>query len=326
MWNAPSSLTMSFFIFYATFYRPQLYPKCHNESVALPANTLERTIIMKKIIPTLLSLSLAGSLCLPALAASPLIAPPTDQAAAPSGYTIEINGADTDIQACIMVPLRAVAEELGFTVSWSGNQVRVDTGKVHTDVTIGVDRYVVTTSLEGMVGMSAPFSLGCAPYATNGTTYVPLGLFDALLGNREDAITGDSGTISIQTDPAVQIPNPFVDCATLAEAEQQAGFPLTLPDTCRTDSISVLPGSMIQVLCADGLSVRKGLGDADVSGDYTAYPQVETVSTPHGTITLKGTDGQVQLAVWTADGYTYAIRSEAGLDRDTALELAGKVI
>lgn len=315
-----------FFMLHATFYRPQLYPKCHNESVALPPNTLERTIIMKKIIPALLSLSLTASLCLPALAATPLSQPPANQAAAPSGYAIEINGADTDIQACIMVPLRAVAEELGFTVSWSGDQVRVDTGKVHTDVTIGVDRYVVTTSLEGMVGMSAPFSLGCAPYATNGTTYVPLGLFDALLGNREDAITGDSGTISIQTDPAVQIPNPFVDCATLAEAKQQAGFPLTLPDTCRTDSISVLPGSMIQGLCTDGLSVRKGMGDADVSGDYTAYPQVETVSMPYGEITLKGTGGQVQLAVWTADGYTYAIRSEAGLDRDTVLELAGGVI
>ena len=253
---------------------------------------------MKKLVPTLLSLALAGSLCLPVLAAPVAV----DETASPSGYAIQVNGADTEIRGSVMVPLRALAEELGFTVTWSGEQIRVDTGKVHTDVTLGVDRYVITTSLEDMVGMSAPFSLGCPPYAVNGTTYAPLALFDALLGNQEDAITGDSGTISIQTDSSTQIPNPFVECGTLAEAQDQAGFSLTLPDGCTPEHISVLPDQMIQVLCEDNLTIRKAVGQEDISGDYTAYPQVDTLSS-HGTeVTLKGDADTVKVAVWTTEG------------------------
>lgn len=279
---------------------------------------------MKKLTPALLSLALAGTLCLPAMAA-PLATDSVNDVNTASGYTLQVNGSDTDIDVCVMVPLRALAEELGFTVVWNGDSIRVDTGDVHTDVTLGVDRYVITTSKEGMVGMSVPFSLGCAPYATNGVTYVPLSLFDALLGNREDAITGDSGVISIQTDTSAQIPNPFVDCDTLDQAEQLAGFSLTLPADIKADGISVLSGDMIQVLCEDGLSIRKALGDEDISGDYNTYPQVETVAVQGHAVTLKGEGDQVTVAVWTADGYTYAIHSETGLSRDAALSLAFQV-
>ena len=279
---------------------------------------------MKKLAPALLSLALAGTLCLPAMAA-PLATDSVNDVNTASGYTLQVNGSDTDIDVCVMVPLRALAEELGFTVVWNGDSVRVDTGDVHTDVTLGVDRYVITTSKEDMVGMSAPFSLGCAPYATNGVTYVPLSLFDALLGNHEDAITGDTGVISIQTDTSAQIPNPFVDCDTLAQAEQLAGFSLTLPADIKADGISVLSGDMIQVLCEDGLSIRKALGDEDISGDYNTYPQVETVAVQGHAVTLKGEGDQVTVAVWTADGYTYAVHSETGLSRDAALSLAFQV-
>ena len=279
---------------------------------------------MKKLTPALLSLALAGTLCLPAMAA-PLATDSVNDVNTASGYTLQVNGSDTEIDVCVMVPLRALAEKLGFTVVWNGDSIRVDTGDVHTDVTLGVDRYVITTSKEGMVGMSAPFSLGCAPYTTNGVTYVPLSLFDALLGNREDAITGDTGVISIQTDTSAQIPNPFVDCDTLAQAEQLAGFSLTLPADIKADGISVLSGDMIQVLCEDGLSIRKALGDEDISGDYNTYPQVETVAVQGHAVTLKGEGDQVTVAVWTADGYTYAVHSETGLSRDAALSLAFQV-
>ena len=264
---------------------------------------------MKKLVPTLLSLALAGSLCLPVLAAPVAV----DETASPSGYAIQVNGADTEIRGSVMVPLRALAEELGFTVTWSGEQIRVDTGKVHTDVTLGVDRYVITTSLEDMVGMSAPFSLGCPPYAVNGTTYVPLALFDALLGNQEDAITGDSGTISIQTDPSTQIPNPFVECGTLAEAQDQAGFSLNLPDGCTPEHISVLPDQMIQVLCEDDLTIRKALGQDDISGDYTAYAQEQVTAVGDRSVTMRGADGRFSLAVWTDGGYAYSVCADTPL-------------
>ena len=278
---------------------------------------------MKRIASALLTLTLAGFLCLPAWAASaPLAQPDSGNAGSPSEYTLCIDGADTDIDVCPMVPLRALAEQLGYTVTWSGGDtIRVDTGAVHTDVTLGLDRYVITTSLEGMVGMSAPFSLGLAPYACNCTTYVPLALFDALLGS-QDAITVDGSVISIQTGASAQIPNPFVECDTLAQARQLAGFSLTLPADVQAAGISVLPGKMIQVRGDNGLSIRKALGQEDVSGDYNAYPQTETLPLQGTEITLKGTGDQVMIAVWTRGGYTYAIQSLAGLSREAVLTLA----
>lgn len=279
---------------------------------------------MKKLAPILLSLTLAGSLSLPALAASTTTNPPAGSSAPSSGYTLQVNGTETGLEGCMMVPLRALAEHLGFTVTWNGSSIRVDSGRVHTDVTPGVDRYVITTSLDGMVGMSAPFSLGCPPCVSNGITYVPLALFDALLGN-EDAITGDSGTISIQTTPSSQIPNPFVSCTTLAEAEEQAGFSLTLPADCHISSLSVVPHTMIQANRADGLTIRKAVGNEDISEDYHPYSHSETVSVSGKSITLKGEGQLVMVALWTADDYTYAIQSETGLSRDAMLALAAEV-
>ena len=116
-----------------------------------------------------------------------------------------------------------------------------------------------------------------------------------------------------------------MDCDTLAQAEQLAGFSLTLPADIKADGISVLSGDMIQVLCEDGLSIRKALGDEDISGDYNTYPQVETVAVQGHAVTLKGEGDQVTVAVWTADGYTYAVHSETGLSRDAALSLAFQV-
>lgn len=145
-----------------------------------------------------------------------------------------------------------------------------------------------------------------------------------MLGN-EDAITGDSGTISIQTTPSTQLPNPFVSCTTLAEAEEQAGFSLTLPADCHISSLSVVPHTMIQANRADGLTIRKAVGNEDISGDYHPYSHSETVSVSGKSITLKGNGQLVMVALWTADGYTYAIQSETGLSRDAMLALAAEV-
>lgn len=82
-----------------------------------------------------------------------------------------------------MVPLRKVAETLGFTVTWNANDqsVQLKNDKVQTTVRLGEDLYYYATAVEGMTGMSKPSPLGAAPYQKDGTTYVPAALF-ALLG------------------------------------------------------------------------------------------------------------------------------------------------
>lgn len=169
---------------------------------------------MKKMIASAFCAALALSLSATAFAAEPMLISPAPAETAPAviapapeeeaqpGYVLRIDGVDTDVRACVMVPLRAVAEKLGFTVTWNGDgSILLDNGVMHSTVTIGQDCYQVTTSNPDLVGMSAPFSLGVPPYVVNGTTYVSLGLFDALLGSQQGAVTMEDGIISLDTDP-----------------------------------------------------------------------------------------------------------------------------
>lgn len=292
---------------------------------------------MKKLIAFSLCAVLALSLSVSAFAEEPvLIAPapqeeePMDIAPAPetepqTGYALRIDGEDSGVRACIMVPLRAVAEKLGFEVVWNGDgTIFLDDGIMHSTITLGEDLYQVTTSIEGAVGMSAPFSLGMAPYAIDGTTYAPLGLFDALLGSQQGAVTMENGVICLNTDPlgeseSVQIPSPLREYETLADAAQAVGFELTVPASINgsdSQDFLTISGEMLQVIYRKGeeetARIRKAAGDEDISGNYAAYPQVNTMDVDGAQVTLKGESDKVSLATWTADGYTYAVSVMGG--------------
>lgn len=243
-----------------------------------------------------------------------------------SSFTLKVDGKETAIDACVMVPVRAVGEQLGFTVTWSKDgTVRLDDGVMHADLTIGKDLYQVVTSKTDLVGMSAPFSLGAAPYLSNGTTYVPLGLFEALKGNVEGMFSLDGSTIVVNTKSAdqgdsTQIANPFVDCQDLDAAAKQAGFSFSVPASIQgyTKSlIQAVPGDMIQVFYdgKDGseLLLRKAVGTDDVSGDYNVYADVQSLPFSQGTATLKGDGGRYVLAVWTQDGASFALALSEGV-------------
>ena len=106
---------------------------------------------MKKLIASALCAVMALSLPAAAFAAEPMVISPNpmtaeaeDIAQGPaekpqSGYTLKIDGEDTGVRACVMVPLRAVGEKLGFTVTWNGDgTILLDDGVMHSTVTIGV--------------------------------------------------------------------------------------------------------------------------------------------------------------------------------------------
>lgn len=292
---------------------------------------------MKKWIASALCAVMALSLSAAAFAAKPAgISPtaaeaPADAAQAPAedpqpGYALQIDGRDAGVRACVMVPLRTVAEKLGFQVTWNGDgTILLDDGSMHSTVTIGKDLYQVTTSNPDMAGMSAPFSLGVPPYVVSGVTYVPLGLFDALLGSQEGAVTMENGVIHLDTDPLnkdsnTQIPNPFVEHETLEQAAQAAGFKLTAPDAANGSDSRVfrtMGDKLLEIVYHKGeeetARIRKAPGSDDISGDYTVYPQVSEVSVKGNQVTMSGSDDQVSLAVWTDSGYTYAVSAAGGI-------------
>lgn len=277
---------------------------------------------MKKLIALSLCAVMALSLSVAALAADePLLISPateTDEpmviAPAPEtdefqpGYALRIDGQDTGVRACVMVPLRAVAEKLGFSVVWNGdNTITVTGDALYANLTLGEDQYFTAPTQEGLLGASL-FSLGMAPYAVDGVTYVPLGLFDALLGSQQGAVTMQGNAICLDTDPlgkteSVQLPSPIQEYETLADAAQAVGFELTVPDQANGSDrrdVMTISGEMLQVIYRRGETetarVRKAVGSDDISGDYNVYAQVATATVDGVQVTLKGDSGKVSLA------------------------------
>ena len=131
---------------------------------------------------------------------------------APENYKIVINGKTLDLgsqklfaekdakgNTVLMVPLRAISEALGFKVDWKDRSAFVDDGQMHTTITIGKDEYSATTSVEGIAGATGLFSLGAAPQIVDNRTYVPLQIFEILMGNVEGMFKLDGTTVNIDT-------------------------------------------------------------------------------------------------------------------------------
>ncbi len=74
----------------------------------------------------------------------------------------------------IMLPIRAIAEELGFTVGWDAGRITLTKGPVYVTFAIGEDGYTFART--------APMQIGQAPELTDEKTYVPSNFFDEILG------------------------------------------------------------------------------------------------------------------------------------------------
>lgn len=133
-----------------------------------------------------------------------------------------------------------------------------------------------------------------------------------------------------------QIPNPWTDCASKEEAAQLAGFDLTAPDAISgagEKSYRVMTAedteSIFEIDYASGEDraayVRKAAGAEDISGDYNVYEEEQTVESGSVSVTLKGNDGLVYLAVWTDGGYSYALNVTAGLSQSDMTALVSEI-
>ena len=69
-------------------------------------------------------------------------------------FPVEADGQSTGVNACLMVPLRAVAEPLGFTVTWDDGGVLVDNGTLIAQA-LGVPESVIALTFVAL-GTSLP--------------------------------------------------------------------------------------------------------------------------------------------------------------------------
>lgn len=167
----------------------------------------------------------------------------------------------------------------------------------------------------------------------------------ALIKALDESITltigGDPSTWGpVLNDGDIEIPAPFTEYASMDEAAVNAGFDMKVPESVDGYSqrmIQVFDAAdepMFEVIYRSGedenantIHIRKAAGSTDISGDYAEYAESDTVAVGEIQVTMQGENGQVRLATWTNDGYTYSIGvyAEAGVSSDMMAGLVAAV-
>ena len=131
-------------------------------------------------------------------APQPEVTPAPEETAAPSANVTEIKVGDKSLTNMykkgnvVMVPLREIAETLGFTVDWDGDLRAVTLNGGIYSLKIGENSYVK--------GKMAPIELDAAPEITNDLTYVPANYFAEVL----ECGMAETGAVMAITAPEVQ--------------------------------------------------------------------------------------------------------------------------
>ena len=285
---------------------------------------------MKKTISMLLALAVAGTMAAPAMAVNDepmVIAPAPNTQSQQAQMKIVVKGKTMpeqtiSVNGCTMAPVRAIAKALGFKVTWNADRsININNGKMQSDLRIGDNSYVVYTAVEGMAGMSAPFSLGSAPIIKNNTAYVTIDLFVPLFGNDPATVKTSSDTITINPDAKTedgdssQIPNLLTAHDSLTELAKAVGFDIkapTVPAGYEADAYIDISGELAEVFYVKGddtLVYRVSKGEGDNSGDYNTYSNKKTVDVNGVSVELRGND-KVNVATWSNGGFAYSVSAK----------------
>lgn len=288
---------------------------------------------MKKTISMMMALAVAGTMAAPAMAVNDepmVIAPAPNTQSQQAQMKIVVKGKTMPVQTisvngCTMAPVRAIAEALGFKVTWNADRsININNGKMQSDLRIGDNSYVVYTAVEGMAGMSAPFSLGSAPIIKNNTAYVPIDLFVPLFGNDPATVKTSGDTITINPDAKTedgdssQIPNLLTAHDSLAELAKAVGLDIKapiVPAGYEADAYIDISGELAEVFYVKGddtLVYRVSKGEGDNSGDYNTYSNKKTVDVNGVSVELRGND-KVNVATWSNGGFAYSVSAKQGI-------------
>lgn len=113
----------------------------------------------------------------------------------------------------------------------------------------------------------------------------------------------------------MQIANPWNDFDQLADAEADAGFQMTIPESYAGFDHRLyrsMHGDMLEVIYQnekdqEGFRIRKAHEQGDISGDYTNYTVEETQEIGGHTVQLRGNGADFFGATWSTGDYSYAI-------------------
>lgn len=134
----------------------------------------------------------------------------TEEAPAVVNGAALYNVAVQDVNGVTMIPLREVAEGLGYTVTWNGENESIEVIKGAQYITMSIDQDSYAFSRR------APQSLGAAPTLVNDSvTYVPLSFITDIIG----------GYYSVNEDGSYKIVNPSI--VTVSEVQEDGSLLVT---------------------------------------------------------------------------------------------------
>ena len=274
---------------------------------------------MKKFCALLLSLALAAALALPAAA-----------------QAVPVSGA----KAVTMVPLRAVAEALGYTVAWDGSLpgARLTLGDREAVLVLGMGYATLLDHGAGgdpVMGISLPMDAAPA-MLEKGVMYVPADFFNDLTGGPCVTVSG-SGDISVEINAAptggtAQLPNPQHQHNTVEALEAAVGFPVPVPAAPAGFSFTLIQdigGTLAELRWSDEvqeLTYRVSRGGSDNSGDYTVYPASGTLTVKGASVQWRGDEGGIRVALWTREGFSFSLRTSDGLTERQVRQMAESVL
>lgn len=293
---------------------------------------------MKKFICTVLACGILTSAAA-VYADEPMVIAPAPTSSSYSvvieNNTLDLGGETVyELNKHMMVPLRTVAEKLGFKVKWDGEcqGISLDNGEVNTIVYIGQDNYYMASSTA--IGMSAPTALGVAPALKNGTTYVPADMFNILYC--EDVVSVKDNVITIKTDndnneeEIVGMPNPFVEYKTVDEAQKVLPFSAVVPSNVKgyeLKNVSVMSNEMLQLIYKNGdkeFTYRVEKGSNDISGDYNEYKDIKTVKVGDVEIKVRKSE-ETMSTIWTNGDLTFSLYSNGNLTEKDITDIISSI-
>ena len=167
--------------------------------------------------------------------------------------------------------------------------------------------------------------------------------------NAPKELGGDPAAWGPTDNKDVEIPDPFKEYETLSEAAKAAGFEFSVPDTIpgyENRQFRAIRQQLIEVIyfnedelskvsddeldnvnweemnfTSNALFIRKAAGSDDISGDFSEYAENNTISVNDAEVTTKGNDGTVNVAIWTNNGYTFAITAKHSMSSEQISEL-----
>ena len=153
-----------------------------------------------------------------------------------------------------------------------------------------------------------------------------IGISPVYLGYTGDE-TDDENT---ENDVMTGVANPWTAYETVEEAAKAAGVDIKAPEKLGKHSISYIQSmkGLVDIRYTKGdnvITVRKGNGTDDISGDYTEYKSVTEKEINGNTVTLKGNGKGVKAAVWTDGKNSFAVLSKTALTEKFMENIIGSV-